>query len=452
MGTRRVNSQHSSLFKLNGKDINSEAEVETRLLAPLFTDLGYPPEAVLPKKALKPLLIIDGRRSSPKEVDFLLLRPGGSARVVVESKNPSEDIVKHWGQAASYALSYNRDKRDEDKIKWLLISNGHITCLFRHDSSTPIVTLKLSDFASGSPPYVALRGYIKFRALADASAKRAIPFESIPPDELNKLFQEAHDYVWKKEKLHPVDAFFEFCKFIFLKIREDKARESAGDIEPYKLPMTTEWLNAQAKTSPHPVRDILFARLRDDLEASIKRDKKRIFDPGETLNLSAGTCKELIRRFERINLSSIDEDLNGRMFEVFLNAAVRGKALGQYFTPRSVVDFMTRIGLSGCGTGGPPRIIDGCCGTAGFLIEAMAHLVAALRTDTRLNAGDVERQRNRICNEILYGVDANERVARIARINMLLHGDGGSHIFSADGLDGQSPITEDTTPSIIYLT
>lgn len=436
--------QYNSLFKLHAKDLKSEAEVETRLLAPLFRDLGYPASAVIPKKNVKPLIISDGVKSKPKQVDFLLLRPNKSAKVVVEAKDPTEDIFKHWGQAASYALSYNRDKKDEERIKWLLISNGHITCLFKHDSNIPIVTLTLSDFASGSPPYVSLRGYIKHHAMSDIQPKGTLPFTTIAPDKLNKLFQEAHDYVWKKEKLHPVDAFFEFCKFIFLKIREDKKREIADDIEPYKLPMTMEWLNAQATTTSHPVRDILFQQLRNILEESIRHDKKRrIFEPNETLKLSAGTCKELIRRFERINLSAIDEDLNGRMFEVFLNAAVRGKALGQYFTPRSVVDFMTRIGLHGADVANPPRVIDACCGTGGFLIEAMAHLLSALRNDTRFNEREKAKWRDKICNEMLFGIDANERVARIARINMYLHGDGGSHIFCADGLDGNSPITDD---------
>ncbi|MFA5423328.1 MAG: N-6 DNA methylase [Phycisphaerae bacterium] len=444
MSSKKARLQYSSLFELHASDLKSEAQVETRLLAPLFSDLGYPASAILPKKKLKPLVIHDGVKTMPKEVDFLLLRPDKSAKVVVDAKVPNEDIFKHWGQVASYALSYNRNKKDEERIKWLLISNGHITCLFKHDSNTPIVTLKLSDFTSGSPPYVSLRGQIKYHGVSIAPSKNTLQFESIVPEKLNRLFQEAHDYVWKKEKLHPVDAFFEFCKFIFLKIREDKKREVLDDIESYKLPMTTDWLNAQSKTSAHPVRDVLFQQLRNDLEDSVKRgEKRRIFDLNETLKLSAGTCKELIRRFEKINLSSIDEDLNGRMFEVFLNAAVRGKALGQYFTPRSVVDFMTRIGLYGVDVATPPRIIDACCGTGGFLIEAMAHLLSSLRNDTRFNRREKEERRNRICNEMLFGVDANERVARIARINMYLHGDGGSHIFCADGLDREQLISDD---------
>ena len=131
------------------------------------------------------------------------------------------------------------------------------------------------------------------------------------------------------------------------------------------------------------------------------------------------------------------------MFEVFLNAAVRGKALGQYFTPRPVVDFMTRIALHGIDIADPPKVLDACAGTAGFLIEVMAYMVSWLRDDTRFNNKQREALRNKICNEQLFGIEANERVARIARMNMYLHGDGGSHIFQGDGLDELPEITDD---------
>ena len=146
---------YSTLFDLDSSQLSTEAEVETRLLAPLFQDLGYPTDNILPKKHVKSLKIHDGRKTSMKEVDFLLLNANKEAKVVVEAKEPSVSILDAWGQAASYALSYNRNKRiDSQKIKWLLISNGHFTGLFPHDSETPIVTLQLSDFASGTPPYV----------------------------------------------------------------------------------------------------------------------------------------------------------------------------------------------------------------------------------------------------------------------------------------------------------
>lgn len=440
--------EYSTLFKLGIADLKTEAEVETRLLARLFVDLGYSGKMVVPKKNVEPLVINDGVKKTKKTVDFILVGSNKLPKVVVEAKDPSINVQKAWGQAASYALSYNKDKANDKKIQWLLISNGHITSLFRHDSIVPIVTLQLSDFASGTPPYVNLRSYIKFKSVEEVPSG-GLSFELMAADKLNSLFAECHDMIWKKEKLNPTDAFFEFCKFIFLKIREDKKREGQPkSVAAYKLPLTEEWLSAQESSSKHPVRDILFRSLHQELETAIKKDnKKRIFDKDETLKLSASTCKELIKRFQTINLSSIDEDLNGRMFEVFLNAAVRGRGLGQYFTPRPVVDFMTRIALQrdDFNITNPPKTIDACSGTAGFLIEVMAYLLSKLRNDSRFNKTKKEEIRDKVCNESLYGIEANERVARIARINMFLHGDGGSHIFHGDGLDNAPVVEEDMT-------
>jgi type I restriction enzyme M protein len=435
---------YSTLFNLDTRDLKSEAQVETRLLAPLFGDLGYPANAIIPKKQLQPLVVHSGTKKASVEADFLLLGSTGAAKVVVEAKDPTKTIQDAWGQAASYALSYNRDKDEADRIKWLLLSNGHITSLYKHDRDSPLITLQLSDFASGSPPYAALRSYLKY-VTTDEVPAGGLSFEITPPDKLNALFNQCHDLIWKKEKLAPADAFFEFCKFIFIKIREDKKREQlSATLRPYQLPMTLAWLDAQKATSKHPVRDILFADLRKDLEDAINKGKKRIFEPNESFRLSADTSRELIKRFQHINLSSIDEDLNGRMFEVFLNAAVRGRALGQYFTPRPLVDFMTRIALHNAkDVTNPPTVIDACCGTAGFLIEVMAYLLAAIRNDTRFNAKEKRRMETHIKNNCLYGIEANERVSHIARINMYLHGDGGSHIFHGEGLDNAPAITED---------
>lgn len=436
---------YSTLFKLDSGDIHSEAEVETRLLQPLFLDLGYPNKQVIPKKQLQPLFVSTGSRKTSVEADFLLIGSDGNAKVVVEAKDPTKSVQEAWGQAASYALTYNRDKKENQKIRWLLISNGHITSLYQHDSDSPTITLRLSDFVSGSPPYVSLRSIIKFTTTKQVQSG-GLRFETLSPEKLNDLFKSCHNLIWKKEKLAPADAFYEFCKFIFIKIRADRERQDQnGTLQPYELPMTLEWLNAQKATSKHPVRDILFKQLSEDLESSITRDgKKRIFEQNERFNLSADTCKELISRFQEINLSSIDDDLNGRMFEVFLNAAIRGRDLGQFFTPRPLVDFITRIALFGKDdVNNPPKVIDACCGTAGFLIEVMAYLTSSLRNDTRLSESEKTQKKIQIQTQCLYGVEANERVSRIARINMYLHGDGGSHIFHGDGLDNDPKPSED---------
>lgn len=435
---------YSDLFKLHSRDLTSEAEVETRLLSKLFEDLGYPATAVVPKASVPPLLVASGSKRHKVQADFLLKSSAGHVRVVVEAKDPNRTLTDAWGQAAGYALTYNSDKPEHARARWLLLTNGHLTSLYRHDSSQPTLTLKLSDFVSGSPPYAALRTLLKYTASEPALVGPG-HFQVITPDRLNTLFNQSHQLIWRKQKMSPADAFFEFVKFIFVKLLEDKKREKAlAEGRTELFPMTSGWLAAVASTSKHPVRDILFRNLRESLEASIADGKKRIFEPNETLKLSADTCRELIQCFEGVNLSSIDEDLNGRMFEVFLNEAVRGKDLGQYFTPRPLVEFMTRIALARwTNPDVSPRVIDACCGTGGFLIEAMAFQLAALRNDSRLNKDQKGERAELVKNTTLFGVEANQRVSRIARINMYLHGDGGSHIFHGDGLDNSPQVAAD---------
>ena len=106
----------STLFKIKTTDITSEAEVETRFLSKLFLDLGYPDKKIIPKKRLPKLSVNDGSKSSKIEVDFLLLGSDGNAKIVVEAKDPTKSVNDAWGQAASYALSYNRDKQECEKI------------------------------------------------------------------------------------------------------------------------------------------------------------------------------------------------------------------------------------------------------------------------------------------------------------------------------------------------
>src|SRR5439155_12934550 len=123
------------------------------------------------------------------------------------------------------------------------------------------------------------------------------------------------------------------------------------------------WIEAQEVNDPNPVDALLFRQLVESLETEIaQRKRKRIFEANERLRLSPGTAKRVVKVLEDYYLFGIDEDLNGRMFEAFLAATMRGQALGQYFTPRGIVKMMTRIAhlRAGPGKKGIERVVDAC--------------------------------------------------------------------------------------------
>ena len=126
------------------------------------------------------------------------------------------------------------------------------------------------------------------------------------------------------------------------------------------------------------------------------------------------------------------------MFEAFLVATMRGQALGQYFTPRSVVKVMTRLAKPRAtrGKGGIERVLDACCGTGGFLIEALTEMRRQVWDNQSLTTVERDKMLEEVANEAIYGIDAGRdpAIAKIARINMYLHGDGGSRVYMTDAL------------------
>jgi type I restriction enzyme M protein len=116
---------------------------------------------------------------------------------------------------------------------------------------------------------------------------------------------------------------------------------------------------------------------------------------------------------------------------------MRGEALGQFFTPRSVVKFMVAMARLTVTRNEMDTVLDGCCGTGGFLIEAMASMANSISELSSLTSRERERLLKQLQTQNLWGIDAGKdpQMARIARLNMLLHKDGGSRIYFADALD-----------------
>ena len=247
--------------------------------------------------------------------------------------------------------------------------------------------------------------------------------------------------------MSPQAAFVEFAKLLFVKLFEDrKLRDNATLMEMIgrgeSLPATevrfsSRWIQEQEANDPNPVDAILFRQLVEFLENEIAlRKRKRIFEPNERLEVSPGTAKRVVQELEHYYLFGIDEDLNGRMFEAFLAATMRGQDLGQYFTPRSVVKLITKIARLRARRPQIDRVIDACCGTGGFLIEALTEMRAQVWENQSLTRTERDDLLDEVANQAIFGIDAgrNPMIARIARINMYLHGDGGSRVYMTDAL------------------
>lgn len=421
--------------------LRNESDVEQFFVARLLKDLGYKDINILTKHAIPAYVIGKGQKRQSHIPDYQVC-VGKTPVVIIEAKHPDEPIDKYITEAQDYATVVNRGFIGKNPIRYVLATNGIKTKLAKVDENKVLLDLNFEDFANGNEKYKKLQEYISLEASKKSPAiTKEEVFEFRTPDlaELKGVFKQAHDLIRRKQKIGPKKAFYEFTKLLFVKMNEDKKIEDKFDAKEsvsiddfnfsiHKIEKTNEsWVNT------------LFQQYRDDLESLVaKGEKKRIFQKDEKINLSPSTIKAIVEMIESFNLRSVEDDINGKVFETFLEAAVRGKELGQFFTPRSVVKFMVRMAElritrdKETGDYEPDSVLDGSCGTGGFLIFALSDLFYKIPE----SHSNKEALKKKIREDSLFGIDASEDdIVPITRINMYLHGDGGSHIFLADTLD-----------------
>ncbi len=451
------------------EDLSNEASVEEFFISRLLKDLGFRDSQIKPKQSLSLLTVSRGRRKERYKPDYALVVKK-IPRCIVDAKSTTEDIEDWIEQCSGYCLALNRKYPDTNPARYFVLSNGLKTNVYRWDSDEPLVSLDFSDFEWSNPRYQNLRAILSSTAVADDNAKYVESHEQFElvkatSEKARQLFSACHDKIWKSEGCAPTAAFMDFVKIMFVKLwadrklRRDEATSKCFQNGKLKaiLPKNSvlfseHWLTAREQEGTvNPLDSILFQRLRDEIEHEIQlKRKKRSFSRDERINLKPETIKSVVRKLEKWDLFGIDEDLNGRLFETFLSATMRGEGLGQYFTPRSIVKMMTLISGIKVNARQQSKVLDACCGSGGFLIESLAVMRNQVRSNRSLSADQKEKLLDVIANECIFGIDFGKEppLARIARINMYLHGDGGSRIYYADSLDKDLKPTPSQDPEV----
>jgi type I restriction enzyme M protein len=436
--------------------LGNEASVEQFFVNRMISALGYTDEQVRPKESLDVLTVNQGRKRKRYRPDYAL-EVDGTIRWVLEAKAVGEELEPFIGQAASYCHQLNSANRDGNPVSHFVITNGLMTELYEWDREDPVIRLSFTDFDESN------RKWKKFKDIISPDSfscrnwtvqptlfETALTINQASISEINSAFAWCHKLIYRRENYSYSAAFMEFVKVVFLKLLSDKAvHESSSavfttdggiQIPTSEVRFSLAWIEKMEEEtgSPNPIADIQFQNLVRQLEDEIRqRKKKRIFNQGEILDLSPETIKGVVGKLEAIDLYSIDSDLNGRLFETFLNATLRGKDLGQFFTPRSVVKLATKLADIRVTREHVDTVIDACCGTGGFLIEALSDMWNKVDSSRNLSEAEKGRMREEIATEHIFGIDVAREpaLARIARINMYLHGDGGSRVYQVDALD-----------------
>lgn len=450
------NHQENMFCKL--ENLSNESDVEQFFVIRLLTYLGFSDSQIKTKKTLKELSVARGSKNElyrPDYVCYFEEKP----KIVVDAKSPKEELEKFVYQVSGYALGLNRKYKNENPVRYAVLTNGGQLKVYNWDEEKPILECNFADFVEGNEKLEILKDILSVQSIKTQTGINDFSLDKFlrkpTVEEVKSAFNKCHNIIWKKEKISPTDAFYEFSKILFVKLNHDTRihalSEDGKRLSRSDFLFSTSWLDARESETENPLSSILFKDIFDDLQEAIDKNKKKPIFLEDEIALRAPTIKEVVSVLQDFDLYSIDEDLNGRMFETFLNATIRGKELGQYFTPRKVVKFMTKLANPTVrkedGKYRVDKVLDGCCGSGGFLIDIMAHLLSNVEANKSL-APYKEELLEEIKTNSIWGIEANPKISRVARMNMYAHGDGGSRIYCADSLDQTITIYKGTNKTI----
>ena len=156
-------------------------------------------------------------------------------------------------------------------------------------------------------------------------------------EEFTKILQACHNIIRNNDKLSPEAAFDEISKLLFMKIRYERQEKGT------KVFTQKEYLE-QAANYEKNVRPGLKARgidqpymqnLFETTKIEFKDD--HLFEESDEIKIRENSFVQILQKLENYNLSDTQDDVKGIAFEHFLGTTFRGE-LGQFFTPRTIVD------------------------------------------------------------------------------------------------------------------
>lgn len=233
-------------------------------------------------------------------------------------------------------------------------------------------------------------------------------------EDLIAAIKKCHQTLWGGGRLSPPTAFGELCKLIFVKISDEQKPRKKG--EPYQFQIKTHESSS---------------KLAERINALYNEQK--IKDPEvftESIKVDDRVLRTVVSHLEAINLNKTDLDVKGVAFEQFMDGFFKGD-FGQYFTPRPIIEFCVKMMK-------PEQdwdVLDPSCGSGGFLLHALDYI--------RKQAGDYYEKGtveyfnywHDFAAKHLYGIEINDEIARVAKMNMIVHDDGHTNVISHDALE-----------------
>ena len=385
-----------------------EGDVECKWVHKLITHYLYSPTQI------KLQVAAGAGRNAAKSIvwaDIVVYRDKAKKEpfIVVEVKKPNTPSYKGIKQSESYSRNLGAE--------YHVWSDWTHTEFFKTakyiDQSTKVGNIPT--WSSGAPK----KTYLSKNHVLP-------PFKN--EEQLRGIVKKCHDKIFFNLGHDPAKSFDELMKMLFLKMFDERVTP-----KEYQFSVLPDQNKEEA--SEH-IRKLFKKAVTSPRYSDVFTT--RFLRPGQniTLDLDDDTINFIVKSFQDfslVNTTSTLEgvDIKGTVFERMVGSTFRGE-LGAYFTPREIVEFCIRMVNPSI----EDSVLDPSCGSGGFLIMVIKHIKERLMRDNpNLSEAEIYSAVKDFSENNIFGVDINERMVRVTKMNMIMHGDGHAGIYNSHGLN-----------------
>jgi predicted RNA methylase len=236
--------------------------------------------------------------------------------------------------------------------------------------------------------------------------------EEITEGTVETLAKRCHEIIRSRKGMGVPDRLYEFSKLLVTRIMDERAFVTKQQAELYLTSTALDKLSGLNVDLTSHVNG-LFRRVGSEIG---------IFKEKEQIDLPIDVIQQMVRMLDQFPMWSQEIDVLGQVYEKFLVKTMTGQELGQFFTPRPVVDAIVAM----VDPSANETILDPACGSGGFLISSLMYM----KEKYSASAEDLRRIAHK-----MRGVDIFETATLLCQINLFLHGDCHDNVVRADSLD-----------------
>lgn len=388
--------------------IKTEEDVKIHIILPYLKDLGY---EVTDMRFENSITVQIGTKKTLVRSDIELF-VSGAIQMVIDVKSPRVSIAeKEILQSSSYAKLISTPP-----ALYAITTNG-LDCVL-----TNIYTGQRTDSIPTREQLIRDVDKTRKKELSEIEIRevKSVLLTLYSQDELYKIINKCKDIIEKRALIRTDQSFKEMTKILLVKMNEER-RSKLNEPNRFLSEYITKWSRAENSTELEVFKK-LFQDAKDSYPAiySSTEEQFKITDNQSIV--------EIIKLLEPWSFLGTGDDIKGAVYEIFLKSTLRGE-FDQYFTPREIVDFIVKFSDPNIGD----KILDPACGSGGFLIQSFRYVNQKI-IDTPSSEVETKKKFKNLVDKCLWGHEADDDLHVLAKINLIMHGDGYNNIFQGDTL------------------